>query len=503
MIYHNPVIKGFYPDPSICRVGEDYYLVTSSFEFFPGVPLFHSKNLVNWKQIGHCLTRDSQLGLRGCHASAGVYAPTIRYHEVDGEGIFFMVTTNVGGGGHFIVHSRNLAQGWSEPVWVAHEGIDPSLFFEGGKAYFCCTGDDNGKPGIWLFEVDPFTGTRLSEPVCVSNGCMGKHAEAPHVYAIDGKYYLMLAEGGTEYGHMITMQRAGCIYGPYEPCPHNPILSHRNRMNCDIQAMGHGDLLEDANGNWWMVCLGIRTLPRVMLHNLGRETFLTPVRWENGWPIAGQNGWLNETMDGPLPAACVPENLDWEDDFKSDMLSDRWTFVRNPERERYRLAEGKLHIDGGEDVLSRPGASPAWVGVRQQAFQMTAKTSLARPLIKGQKAGLSVFYNDSYHYDVYLERREDGACAAALRRCVHGMEAALAPVVVEGEGEVGLRVVCGTQNYDFYCETAQGSIYLGAGAAAGLCTEGTRTMTFTGVFIGLFSTGGEAAFSGFSIRTEG
>jgi alpha-N-arabinofuranosidase len=215
--YQNPIIPGFNPDPSICRAGEDYYIAVSSFEFFPGVPLYHSKNLADWEMTGHCLTRPEQLPLNGCRASGGIYAPTLRYHE----GIFYMVTTNVSGGGNFIVHTQDINGPWSDPAFIDQGGIDPSLLFDGGKVYFCSNGNA-GTDGIFVCEVEPRTGEKFTPSRLISSGCGGRCPEAPHIYHIGLWYYLLMAEGGTEYGHMVTIQRSRNIYGPYVQCPHNP-----------------------------------------------------------------------------------------------------------------------------------------------------------------------------------------------------------------------------------------------------------------------------------------
>ena len=189
--YQNPVIPGFHPDPSICRVGDDYYLVTSSFQYFPGVPLFHSRDLAHWEQIGHCLTRQSQLPLHDANSTEGIYAPTIRYHE----GTFYMTTTNVSDKGNFIVYATNPYGEWSEPVWLEQGGIDPSLYFEDGKCYLV----SNPSDGIYLCEINPKTGEQLTESRCIWNGTGGRYPEGPHIYKKDGWYYLLISEGGTEY----------------------------------------------------------------------------------------------------------------------------------------------------------------------------------------------------------------------------------------------------------------------------------------------------------------
>ena len=222
MKYTNPIIPGFYPDPSICRVGEDYYLVTSSFEYFPGVPIFHSRDLIHWRQIGHCLTTATQLPLAQAGSSKGIFAPTLRYHA----GRFYMVTTNVSVGKHFYVSTDDPAGQWSEPIWIDQSGIDSSLFFDDdGTVYFTWTKLN----GIYQAEIAIQTGELKHEPQLIWKGTGGRYPEAPHLYKINGSYYLMIAEGGTEYGHMETIARAESPWGSFQPCPHNPILTHRNQ----------------------------------------------------------------------------------------------------------------------------------------------------------------------------------------------------------------------------------------------------------------------------------
>lgn len=496
-VYQNPVIKGYNPDPSICRVGKDYYLVTSTFEFFPGVPVYHSRNLTDWKMIGYCLTRDSQLPLERCRCSGGIYAPTIRYHD----GTFYMITTNVSHGGNFIVYAENPTGPWSEPQWVDQAGIDPSLLFdEDGKVYFCGTHNDNGRSSIVLFQVNPKTGERLSEKTVITHGTGEKCPEAPHLYKINGWYYLMIAEGGTEYGHMETIFRSRNVEGPYESCPHNPLICHRQADTSPIQATGHGDLLEDENGNWWMVHLGIRPLGHVMLHNLGRETFLTPVRWEDGWPVVGEERHTAMEMTAVLPGdgtAIIP-TVDFEDDFTNSSWKLDWNFVRNPHRERYTCENRELCLRGGEETLS--DFVPTFMGVRQKEFEMAAETCLTAVLQDGGRAGLTAFYNMEYHYEVYTKRIGD-CQKVGISWTVHGLTGGFESDTVESTQPVMFRVETGREKYEFYYRTGKMDWkLLGTCATAGLCTEGTRMMTFTGTYLGVFAEKGEARFQYFSAK---
>ena len=507
--YRNPVIPGFHPDPSICRVGEDYYVVTSSFEYFPGVPIFHSRDLTHWECIGNCLTRPSRLSLAGCSPSKGIYAPTLRYHD----GWYFMTTTNVSGGGNFIVYSRDPRGEWSDPVWIDQGGIDPSLFFDNdGKVYFSSAcGDGQGRNCILTCELDPFSGRKYGESRVISYGCGGSWPEGPHLYRIGNLYYLMLAEGGTEYGHMETMQRALHPYGPYEPCPYNPILTQCGDMRGRVFCTGHADMTEDGKGNWWAVCLGVRTCGSaagsVFLHNLGRETFLVPVRWtEDGWPICGEERRTDLCMEGLLPAAQEVGCLNFRDNFSAETFSPRYSWLRNPEKENYhRLPAGKTLYLRGTEVTLNEAASPTWVGIRQPEFVCTATVRVRlAPHEDGVHAGLTAYYNNSYHYEIYLTYTA-GEYRVEFARHVHDLYVVTsgASIGAEEAEHIRLRIETGRNVYRFSYST-DGMVYteLGSGMTAGLCTEGTATMTYTGTFLSMYAEHGSAFFSDYEVLAD-
>ncbi|KPK57312.1 MAG: xylan 1,4-beta-xylosidase, partial [Planctomycetes bacterium SM23_32] len=365
MRYTNPVIPGFYPDPSVCRVGRDYYLATSTFEYFPGVPVFHSRDLVHWRQIGHCLTRPEQLPLEGVASSEGIFAPSLRHHD----GRFYMVTTNVNGGGHFYVHADDPAGPWSDPVWVKGGGFDPDLFFApDGTVYFI---HQEWGHGIRQWEIDVGSGRLSGEGRSIWRGLEDQFCEAPHIYHVEGRYYLIVAEGGTHRGHMVVCGRSDGPEGPFESCPHNPILTHRARVELPIQATGHGDLVQAHDGSWWILFLGIR--PVWGAHHLGRETFLAPVTWENGWPAVngGEPVSLEMKADGPPAHPWPAEPV--RDDFEAPELRLGWNFRRNPHAEDWSLAErpGWLALHGSELTLDDAG-SPAFLGRRQRHFDCRA-----------------------------------------------------------------------------------------------------------------------------------
>ena len=266
--YRNPVIPGYHPDPSVCRVGDTFYLVNSSFQYFPGVPIFQSKDMVHWQQIGNVLDRESQIPLKGASSWLGIYAPTIRYHE----GTYYMITTNVGNGGNFIVTATDPRGPWSEPVWLKQQGIDPSLYFENGKCYMVSNPGD----AIWLCEINPKTGEQLTESKQLWQGDGGRYPEGPHIYKKDGYYYLLISEGGTELAHRLTIARSRNIEGPYESNPNNPILTNCSRLgqSKQIQGTGHGDLVQAGDGNWWMVFWHTATMAVLIITWVERPIWL-------------------------------------------------------------------------------------------------------------------------------------------------------------------------------------------------------------------------------------
>lgn len=497
--YYNPVLAGFYPDPSLVRVDKDYYLCTSTFEFFPGVPLFHSKNLINWEQIGHCLTRESQLPLEQAPPSTGILASTIRYHK----GKFYMITTNMthliqSGVGNFIVQADNPGGEWSEPVWIDHQGIDPSLLFDDDdKVYYCGTGFDEQGQCIILFQINPDTGEILSEKKTISYSVNGKCPESPHIYKINGQYFLMLAEGGTEYGHMVTIQRGDNIWGPYEACPDNPILTHRNYNGETVQCVGHAELFEDHKGNWWMVCLGARP-NGPMLHHIGRETFLLPVTWKNGWPYPVSSKITLE-MSGPLPGIPMPRKTTCHTDFDTKKLPLEFNYIRNPRKENYYLdsKNSKMILTGGSQGLSGGTHSPTFLGIRQKELKTTTTTRLELSSVTpGTIAGLCAYYMDTHHYEIRIHNINDDI-QVELNKCIYDLEAVTATSRIHGK-YIEFKIDSTKDTYVFsYRMDDADFIVLGEGMTAGLATEITEVMTFTGTYIGIFVQNGTASFEFF------
>ncbi|MCU4973677.1 glycoside hydrolase family 43 protein [Halobacteria archaeon AArc-m2/3/4] len=522
----NPILPGFHPDPSICRVGEDYFLATSSFEYFPGVPLFHSRNLVDWEPIGHALTRDDQLPLETADSSKGVFAPTLRHHD----GTFYLITTNVSAGGHFVVTADDPRGEWSDPTWIDAPGIDPDLFWDDRgdgdpTVYVTYRG---GPDGIEQAEVDLETGA-LGEPRQLCNRLEGDYTEAPHLYEIDGTYYLLVAEGGTHTKHMVSVARADDPTGPFESHPDNPVLSHRNvsGMFNPIQATGHGDLVQAHDGSWWLVFLGIRKHGgHPGWHHLGRETFLAPVEWNEGWPVVngGEPVELDLEVDldvetaspSPEPSADLEADSRWEtrDPFAGDELGPEWNYRHNPERDRYELADGTgaLVLHGSPATLE--DEQPTFVGRRQQHFDCLARTRLAfdpdPDVDVDEEAGLTVLYDDSHHYDLGVVRRgDDGERRAIVRQRVGDIEEITAETALP-DGPVDLVCEATTETYRFALESAVDSA---EPERETLTTAPTKYLAtevaggFTGVYVGLYATGhGEpcetpARFESFEYRS--
>ncbi len=497
--YRNPVLPGFYPDPSVCRVGDDYYMVNSTFNYFPAVPVHHSRDLIHWEQIGHCITRPTQTRLQNIGVWNGIYAPTIRYHE----GTFYMVTTNVSGGGNFYVTTKDPAGEWSDPIYVREGGIDPDLFFDDdGKTYLLSA---QGAGEIHLAEIDLKTGRLLSRSEIIWRGTGGRCAEGPHMYKKDGWYYLMIAEGGTEYGHSETIARSRSLRGPFEACPSNPILSHapaRGYQN-PIQGTGHADLIQAHDGSWWMVCLGFRVLGGFH-HITGRETMLAPVKWdENGWPVVNGNGAISLEMKVPtLPQVPVAKKL-VRTDFDTPKLGLEWNYNCAPRTENYSLTEreGWLRLRPSKVTINESD-SPTWLGRRQQHIDFSAKTKLdASGLKDGDEAGLTVFMSKDSHYDLAVRKR-DGKLSLVLKYKLSRLEHTEKEIPLKSS--VVYLLVGGTKDaYTFSYYTEDYKVYgppLGTIDTTFLSSE--TAGGFTGVYLALYAQtagepGGHADFDWF------
>lgn len=488
MRYENPVLRGFYPDPSVCCVDGVYYMVCSSFQYFPGIPLFESGDLINWKQIGHVLTRKSQVMLEGISSSGGVFAATIRYHE----GKFYVTSTNNTYQKNFYVWTDDIYGSWSEPVFVEQDGIDPSFFFEDGKTYFMSTGkDDFGNQGIIQSQIDLQTGVKLTPSRCVWKGTGGRFVEGPHLYRIGGYYYIFASEGGTEYGHMITLCRGGSPWGPFENAPNNPILTNRNKAPYPIQAIGHGELVTGTDGNWYLVSLGFRQIDTWMpFHHLGREVFLTPV-WEteDGWFRCGHDGTTDAEYEVPINAVQQEKKLWTMDNTCWDL---DWCYLRHPDLDNYRLLDNKAVLHGTQVTLQET-ASPTFIGLRQRDFSGTLSCDVK---IDRGEAGITAYMTEQEHYDIAIRKNPDGY-EVIVRLCIGDIQHIQAAYPLSGD-HARLRIRMDPLRYHFSVEAE--------GTEQPLCSAQTKYLSsevatgFTGVVLGLFATGDNTAeFIDFSI----
>lgn len=501
MKYKNPILPGMHPDPSVCRVGKDYFLVNSSFEYFPGIPVFHSRDLLHWEQLGHCIERTEQLTLRkGFPGATGTYAPTIRYHE----GTFYVVCTNVAYGGetdgNFFVWTKDPFQknAWSDPVRLETPGIDPSFYFEGEHAYY--TGAAESK--IFLCEIDIKTGKYIKEPVFIWNGTGGNDPEGPHLYKKDNWYYLMISEGGTELGHMVTIARSHDIYGPYEPAKKNPILTNRS-IGTEIKAAGHADIFDDHLGNYHAVCLGTRSISYPFKHNLGRETMLLPVIWEKGaFPVLGTEGRLETEYDAPSFSDSewlegVPKQLlactgKFYDDFSSEDLNPCWNFIYEPAdftcRAKNPENTGLLLKANGNKLCEDQGT--AFLGHRQEHHEFEAETKITfSPMKIGDETGLTIYLNHRHHYEIALQKTENET-VLLFRRQIGTLVSEIQKKCVIPEDGITLKLSGTKEKYSFsYSMDGINFQLLGEGEAAYLTTEVGGM--FTGNYIGLYTAGKE------------
>lgn len=361
----NPVLAGFHPDPSVVRVGEAYYLATSSFEYLPGIPIHRSTDLRTWELIGHVATRPGQLDLADVWTGAGAWAPTLRHHD----GRFWLVITVVGQG-CLLFSAADAAGPWSDPVVLAGvEGIDPDLAWdEDGTCYLTYSGlmvaggeFEHGMQhlGIQQVRIDPVAGVALEEPRSLWSGTGGMFPEAPHLYRIDGHWYLMLAEGGTERGHAITIARGPGPMGPFEGCPHNPVLTARG-TDRPVQNTGHGDLVQRVDGRWFVFCLGVRTRSMTRAFSpMGRETFASPVTWVDGWPVMAP-----VRLDAPAPAES------WREDFADGELPSWALGIRRFAGEYANCTERPGWLVVAADGSSMADLRPTCVAARQRHERM-------------------------------------------------------------------------------------------------------------------------------------
>jgi xylan 1,4-beta-xylosidase len=489
--FHNPVIKGGYPDPSICRVGDVYYLVASSFSYYPGLPIFRSYDLVSWEQIGNAISRPDQIDYRNCDSSEGLWAATIRYHD----GMFYIVDTlDVQGRTYrynFVITAKDPAGEWSDAVIIeGADGIDPSLFFdESGRMWYC----SNMIPEalkypthkmIYLCELDKKTFQFRGERHIIFDGNVDHSLfmEAPHIYYIGNMYYLITASGGTQANHCVNIYGSPDLFGPYEPCPRNPIVTNRNLRlinNLGVAVTGHGDLVQTQNGEWYMTLLGIRPYehdiddyrmfePRKWIRmpdrnknaqfNIGREVFIVPIAWDyDGWPLVdNENGMVNITERRPnLPKHRLPlqSRVDNFEDSTLDMI---WCMRRPVQKPFYSLTErpGFLRLRLSA-VMFEDIATPSMLLRRQQHYDFQAALAMEfEPEHESEEAGLVITQNERFSF-LLLKQRKNRETVLGCYKVVNGVREQIEVIPIDGKGRIYLYTEGSEGTYNFFYGTRE------------------------------------------------
>ncbi|MEX1048909.1 MAG: glycosyl hydrolase family 8 [Akkermansiaceae bacterium] len=456
--YRNPILTGFFPDPSICRAGDDYYLVNSTFAYFPGLPVFHSKDLVNWTLLGHAIDRPGQLDYNGIGVTRGLFAPAIEHHK----GVFYLVCTMVGGIGNFVLTADNPAGPWSDPVALDFPGIDPSLFFDDDdRVWIVHNGEapdnkplDQGHRAVWLREFDPAAKRMIGGARLLVNGGVDLAKkpvwiEGPHLIKRDGWYYLNCAEGGTSIDHSQVIFRSRSLSEPFLPWSGNPILTQRDldpTVPGAVTCTGHADLVEGPGGQWWSVFLGCRPMPDGGQLTAGRETFLLPVTWTaDGWPqILPAGKRVPLVAPGPSPATSPPTMLNgdftFSDSFEGSTPDPFWLMLRAPgETPEWRMHEGKLRLTAGSAGLSG-NQHPAFLSRRVQHARFTVATTLEVPAESGVTSGLALFQSEKNHYFLAVRRTDDGTAEILVELANGGPPAIIHRAPAPAGGSLTLRM---------------------------------------------------------------
>lgn len=509
--FYSPILQGCYPDPSITRKGDDYYLVNSSFSMFPGVPIFTSKDLVNWKQVGHVLDRPSQLKVEKSGVSQGIYAPDIKYNKHNDT--FYMITTQIASGiGNMVVKTKDPAKGWSEVQKLNFDGIDPSIFFDDdGKAYIVHndappkgTEQYNGHRVIkmWDYDLEKDQVVAGSDKIIVNGGVDLSQKpiwiEGPHLYKKNGKYFLMCAEGGTGGNHSEVIFMSDSPKGPFVPAMNNPILTQRyfpKDRKDKVDWAGHADLVETPNGQYYGVFLAIR--PNVNNRvNSGRETFILPVDWSGKYPVF-QNGLV------PMkPKLKVPEgvknqkgqngffpngNFTYSDKLTDKNLDYRWIAMRGPRENFINISKNGVKINPFEtNIKALAPVSALFHRLQHEDFE-TSVTLDFKPKSEKELAGITCYQSERFNY-VFGITKKDKDYYIVLERTEKGESKLIASEKISLSKTVRLQVVGEKDEYNFnYSLDGKNSKNLG-GSVSGDILSTDVAGGFTGSLIGLYST---------------
>ncbi|MUP46019.1 glycoside hydrolase family 43 protein [Gramella sp. BOM4] len=509
--FYNPILQGTYPDPAITRKGDDYYMVCSSFAMFPGVPIFHSNDLVNWKQIGHVLDRTSQLDVHDTGISQGVYAPGITYNE--NNDTFYMITTAFAGGlGNIVVKTKDPRKGWSEPYKLNFQGIDPSIFFDDdGKAYV--VHNDAPNPGeelyqghrvikIWEYDMEKDQVIEGTDKIIVDGGVdladKPIWIEAPHIYKKDGLYYLMCAEGGTGGWHSEVIFSSENPKGPYVPAPSNPILTQRyfpkGRENM-VDWAGHADLVKGPDDKYYGVFLAVRPNEEGRV-NTGRETFILPVDWSGKYPVF-ENGLVPMEPKLKMPEGVVNRtdeegffpnaNFTYTEDFQSDTLDYRWIGLRGPREAFMKKTKKGLQIDPFEaDINELAPTSTLFYRQMHRDFSFTT-TMNYKPDSSEDMAGITCYQNERFNYAFGITKKGKDYYLV-LERTEAGDSKIIASKKIDLQNPVQLKVEADGDQYQFSYALENGNFENLGGTVSGDILSTDVAGGFTGAMIGLYAT---------------
>ncbi|WP_432264655.1 glycoside hydrolase family 43 protein [Autumnicola psychrophila] len=509
--FYNPILQGTYPDPAIARKGDDYYLVASSFAMFPGVPIFHSKDLVNWTQIGHVLDRKSQLKVYDAGISGGVYAPDIRYNPHNDT--FYMITTQFAGGfGNMVVKTKDPMEGWSDPIKLDFQGIDPAIFFDDdGKVYVVHNDAPNRGEElyeghrvikIWEYDVENDKVIEGTDKIIVNGGVdLSKKPiwiEAPHIYKKGGLYYLMCAEGGTGGWHSEVIFVSDKPMGPYEPAPSNPILTQRHfpkdRKN-KVDWAGHADLVVGPDDKYYGVFLGIRPNDEDRV-NTGRETFILPLDWSGKFPVF-ENGLVPMEPKLEMPEGVENKtgegeyfpngNFTYTEDFDSEKLDYRWIGLRGPREDFMEITKNGLKITPF-DVNIKEVKPTSTLFHRQQHKDFSFTTTMDyKPKSEDDLAGITALQNEKFNY-IFGITKKDKKYYVILERTEKGSSEIIASKEIEFNDELQLKVKAEGDLYKFSYALKEGDFQNLGGTVSGDILSTNVAGGFTGALIGLYAT---------------
>lgn len=482
---HNPIIRGFNPDPSICCHDGTYYVVNSTFEFFPGLPIWESKDLVNWSYVDSVLKDEEHLDLFASENNQGLYAPSIRFHE----GRFYVVCTNKFTHQNFVTSAPSIHGPWTKPAFIVKDGIDPSLLFlDDGRCFYCSNGRDaQGRLGIFGQFINPLDGKLAGKMQLLTYGCGGHSIEGPHVYFIDGWYYLLVSEGGTGTGHHICMFRSKDIFGPYQEGAHNPALSHAERKGHEIQCTGHADLFKTEKGDWYAVFLATRTAQKNIGMPLGRESFLAPVSWKDGWPVFGNDGSVELAMEGGYGA--FQKRNDLSVSFAESLEATPFLKVRAPHLDRYQLdREHRKLTLVGSCPIGRHLGHPTLLGLRQVEFETEYQAILDVEHLE-EEAGIAVFHNSNYFYAISVTH-EGAFLRVSLDRMIHGVLSRTESILLDSCQRLVLKITSDRSWYQFFVN----DMPLSKATVYGMNTASSFDGGFTGTLFALWAAYGKATF---------